>query len=135
MEVRLAKGEFARRPEQRAEGAGVSQDHRKPRGLSRLGAPNAAVPQPEGEVARMEVAEDLLEEGKALLGDAVERGRDGLPGGWRHDSHIHGTPDEITSLAFVETIRVFHGSSRRKDEAGVRTDPPPKRLPAHCQHD
>src|SRR5512141_3201767 len=83
----------------------------------------------------MEVAEDLLEEGNALFGDTVGRGRGGLPGGWRHDSHVHGTPNEITSLAFVETIRVFHGSSRRKDEAGVRPDPLPERLPSHCPHD
>jgi hypothetical protein len=40
----------------------------------------------------MEVAEDLLEEGKALLSDAVERDRGDVPGGWRNDSHVHGTP-------------------------------------------
>jgi hypothetical protein len=40
----------------------------------------------------MEVSEDLLEEGKALLSDPVERERGDFPGGWGNDSHVHGTP-------------------------------------------
>jgi hypothetical protein len=86
----------------------------------------------------MEVAENLLEEGKALLSDAVEGERDDFPGGWQNDSHVHGTPiamrrrtsqarlenvrlfqiqHEITSLSFVENIRVFHSTSRHKKDS------------------
>jgi hypothetical protein len=42
----------------------------------------------------MEIAEDLMEEGKAFLGDFVERERGDFPGGWRNGSHVHGTPIE-----------------------------------------
>jgi hypothetical protein len=42
----------------------------------------------------MEGAEDLLEEGKALWSDAVERERGDFSGGRRYDSHVHGTPIE-----------------------------------------
>jgi hypothetical protein len=58
----------------------------------------------------MEVAEDLLEEGKTLLSDAVERERGGFPGGWRNDSHVHGTPIAMrrrTPQAQLENFPLF----------------------------
>jgi hypothetical protein len=47
IEIRFTEGKFARRPEHRPKYTGIPQDHRKPRGLSRLSVPDAAVPQPE----------------------------------------------------------------------------------------
>jgi hypothetical protein len=40
----------------------------------------------------MNAAEHLLEEGKALRGDAVEGGRGRISGGWMIDTDLHGSP-------------------------------------------
>jgi hypothetical protein len=91
----------------------------------------------------MEVAEDLLEEGKALLSYAVERERGGFPEGWRNDFHVHGTPiamrrrtsqaqlenfflfqiqHEITSLSFLDAPNEVSGQRHQRPGGCIHRD-------------
>jgi hypothetical protein len=67
----FAEGQLARRPEQSTQRTGVFQDHREPPGLPLFLFQGAAVPKPDGEIARMEASKEVPEYGHAFSPDSI----------------------------------------------------------------
>src|SRR5687767_567641 len=68
VDVGLGERELARRQEHSPERSGMTEHEREPLRLSGLGAPTGAVPEPDAERARPEVAEQLLEQRERHVG-------------------------------------------------------------------